>query len=309
MNHFPTKKFVEEIPSTLGITGGTGFVGQALQQAATKHGKKITLFSRHPEKTANARFFSTAAIPDVNGIQSLVHLAGEPIVGIWTKAKRRKILESRREGTRRLIEGIAEAKTRPSVLVSASAIGYYGDRGQEPLIESSSSGDGFLAEVAKIWEEEALQAQAYGVRVVLIRIGIVLGKNGGILPKIIPFFRCGLGSIVGSGNQKMSCIHVDDLARLILHCCDDEAICGPVNAVMPAPVTNYDFTKTMAAVLRRPVLLRMPAFFLRLTLGALSHLLLDSQHVIPKKALELGFQFQYPTLEDALKEALQPVAR
>ncbi|MBX9743389.1 MAG: TIGR01777 family oxidoreductase [Chthoniobacterales bacterium] len=286
----------------LGITGGSGFIGTRLQQEALQRGKQVTLFSRYPQKKKNTRLFTTTTLPDLERIQSLVHLAGEPILGIWTAEKRRRILESRREGTRRLVEAIAQSNNPPNVLVSSSAIGYYGDRDHEMLDESSAPGNGFLAEIAHVWEEEALKANSYGVRVVLLRIGVVLGRDGGILRLISPLFHLGLGSTLGSGTQEMSCIHIDDLVSLILHCCEDPSIEGPINAVMPHPTTNSEFTKTLATTLRRPALMRLPGFLLRAALGDLSYLLLDSQHVEPKKALAHHFQFRYPTVQQALEE-------
>ncbi|MFZ4116617.1 MAG: TIGR01777 family oxidoreductase [Chthoniobacterales bacterium] len=286
----------------LGITGGTGFIGQALQEAASARDHNILLFSRHPQSLPGARSWSQTTIPDLSGCDQLVHLAGESILGLWTAEKRQRILESRREGTRRLVEGIAKASVKPSVLVSASAIGYYGNGGDTILDETAPGGSGFLAEIAQAWEEEALKAEAYGVRVVLVRIGIVLGATGGIMKLITPLFRLGLGGILGSGRQWMSCIHVKDLAELILKFANDPSIHGPVNAVMPHPLTNTTFTKTIGALLHRPTFLRTPALALRLGLGELSTLLLGSQRILPTKALEHGYDFQYPTVESALKE-------
>ncbi|CAM6031738.1 unnamed protein product [Sphagnum compactum] len=292
----------------LGITGGTGFIGQTLQQAALEQKKNILLFSRHSQSLPGARSWSQTSIPDLSGCNQLVHLAGESILGLWTREKRRRILESRREGTRRLVEGIAQAAVKPSVLVSASAIGYYGDHRDALLDETAPGGSGFLAEIAQVWEEEALKAKAYGVRVVLVRIGIVLGATGGIMKLITPLFRLGLGGILGSGKQWMSCIHVKDLARLMLKCADDPNIRGPVNAVMPHPLTNATFTKTVGALLQRPTFLRTPAVALRLGLGELSTLLLGSQRILPTKALEHGYDFQYPTVESALREVFKSTA-
>lgn len=286
----------------LGITGGNGFIGTRLQQRARECGKEVTIFSRHLEDKKETRFFSTITVPDLTSIQCLIHLAGEPILGIWTREKRRRILESRREGTRRIVEAIAQSSNPPSVLISGSAIGFYGDRGHEALDESSPPGNGFLSEVTQVWEEEAMKASRYGVRVVLLRTGLVLGRKGGFLRLISPLFRYGLGSTLGSGTQEMSCIHLDDLVALILYCCADPLIAGPINAVMPSPLTNREFTEALATTLRRPYFLKLPAFLLRMTLGDLSHLLLDSQHVEPKKALANHFEFRYPTVSQALKE-------
>lgn len=292
---------------TLGITGGTGFIGQALQEAALRKKKCVIPFTRHPQFIPGSRYWSESTLPNIDGCDQLVHLAGESILGLWTHEKRRRILESRREGTRRLVEAIARASVKPSLLVSASAIGYYGNRGETILHEEASNGSGFLAEVANVWEEEALKAEAYGVRVVLMRIGIVLGRKGGIIKAITPLFRLGLGGVLGSGTQWMSCIHVHDLVQLILECCDGTSfasLCGPINAVMPSPITNQVFTKTIGALLHKPTLLRVPAMALRLMLGECSTLLLSSQRVLPTKALEHGYMFKYPDLEKALGEIL-----
>src|SRR3990167_11416942 len=286
----------------IGITGGTGFIGNAIQEAAASSGDQVILFSRHPEFLREARRFTSTTVPDVNGCEGLIHLAGESIMGFWTKEKRRKILESRREGTRRLVEGIAQASIKPSVLVSASAVGYYGDCGDQILDETSPRGSGFLSEVTKIWEEEALQAEQFGVRVVLLRFGLVLGKNGGAMKFIQPLFRWGLGGRLGSGNQWMSCIDIHDVAGLALYCLHTPSITGPVNAVMPHPMTNREFTKTVAKAVERPAFFHVPAWCLRLALGDLSHLVLDSQRVIPSKAVQHGYQFCFPSLKESLSE-------
>ncbi len=288
----------------LGISGARGFVGAALQEVARREGRKLLLFSRDPSSLPEGRLWSRGKLPDLHGCDQLIHLAGESILGPWTKKKKELILESRREGTRALVEAIAQAPRKPSVLVSASAIGYYGDRGGMILEERAASGNGFLAQVAQAWEREALEAQAYGVRVVLVRIGIVLGPKGGIMKLITPLFRLGLGGVLGSGEQWMSCIHVHDLARLLLQCANDPTLHGPLNAVAPTPITNKDFTELMGALLHRPTLLRIPSSLLQLGLGELSTLLLSSQRVIPRKALEHHFHFQYPSVASALEEIL-----
>ena len=227
---------------TLGITGGTGFIGQALQKAAHHSGQKTLLFSRHPASLPNARLFNTRTPPNLQECDAIVHLAGESILGLWTSEKRRKILESRREGTRRLVEAIAQAPIKPSVFISSSAIAYYGDTGDCLLDELSPAGKGFLTEVTQIWEEEAMKAERYGVRVILLRTGLVLSHDEGMMKLITPLFRYGLGGQLGSGRQWMSCIHINDLVAFILHCCKDVSIHGPVNAVMPHPIRNHDFT-------------------------------------------------------------------
>ena len=223
-------------------------------------------------------------------------------MGLWTKDKRRRILESRVEGTRRLVEGIASAVIKPRVLVSASAIGFYGDTGDRIADEDSPAGAGFLSEVTQAWEAEAVKAEAYGVRVVRLRIGFVLGHGGGAMKLIAPVFRSGLGGRLGSGRQWMSCIEVRDLADIIMECLRNDSLHGPVNAVMHRPVTNRDFTRLLAQAARRPAPFPAPAFALRLLLGDLSHLLLDSQRNIPSRLKDLGFPYRAGTVQEALKQ-------
>ena len=287
----------------VGITGGTGFIGQAVQQALRSQGDSIMLFSRR--EGSGKRLFSLSQPLDVTGCDGLVHLAGESILGLWTKEKRRRILESRVEGTRRLVEGIATAAVKPRVLVSASAIGFYGDTGEQIADEASPAGTGFLAEVAQAWEEEAMKAEAYGVRVVRLRIGFVLGRDGGAMKLIKPVFRAGLGGNLGSGRQWMSCIELDDLAAMVLECLHNDSISGPMNAVMPEPVTNADFTRAAGRAAHRPAFFPAPSFALRLMLGDLSHLMLDSQRIIPKHFEGLSFPYQYRNVRAAMAEVFR----
>jgi uncharacterized protein (TIGR01777 family) len=289
----------------IGITGGTGFIGHAVQAAATERGDQIILFSR--QEGAGRRKFSLREPLDASGCDGLVHLAGESILGLWTRAKRRSILESRVEGTRRLVEGIAAAASRqqaPRVLVSASAIGFYGDTGDRIADEDSLRGEGFLAEVTQAWETEARKAEAYGVRVVSLRIGFVLGRNSGAMRLIAPVFRAGLGGKIGSGRQWMSLIGVDDLASMVLESLYNDSMQGPVNAVMPQPITNADFTRALGRLLHRPIIFPVPAFALQIVLGDLSSLLLRSQRVVPKKFLEAGFSYQCASLDTLMKKCL-----
>lgn len=287
----------------IGITGGTGFIGGAVTRELEKQGDGIVLFSRSDR--LGCRKFSEASPLDVSGCGGLVHLAGESILGIWTREKRRRILESRVEGTRRLVEGIAAIPEalRPRVLVSASAIGFYGETGDRVVDEDSPPGSGFLSEVTQAWEAEALKATLLGVRVVCLRIGFVLGR-GGAMKLVAPIFRAGLGGRLGSGRQWMSCISVDDLALMVAESLRNESISGALNAVMPSPVTNAEFTRAVARGVRRPAIFPVPAWLLRLTLGDLSHLLLDSQRVIPKRLEEHGFRYRYPTLEAAVDHSV-----
>ena len=279
----------------IGITGGRGFIGGAVTRELREQGDEVILFSRGDRQ--GCRKFSL----DVSGCEGLVHLAGESIMGLWTREKRRKILESRVEGTRRVVEGIAAATVKPRVLVSASAIGYYGELGDRVADEETPPGQGFLSEVTQAWEAEAMKAEQYGVRVVRLRIGMVLGR-GGAMKLIGPIFRAGLGGRLGSGRQWMSCVAVQDLAQMVSESLHNDAISGPMNAVMPEPVTNAEFTRALASALNRPAFFPVPAFALRLFLGDLSHLLLDSQQVIPKRFGEFGFQYRFSKVEDALTE-------
>ena len=285
----------------IGITGATGFIGCTVRRAALAKGDEILLFSRRPKK--EGRLFSLTRPLDVSNCDGLVHLAGESILGLWTREKRRKIMESRVEGTRRLVEGMAIAEVRPKVLVSASAIGYYGDTGEVITDEDAPPGTGFLAEVAQAWEAEALQARSLGVRVVLLRIGFVLGREGGAMNLIKPVFRAGLGGRLGSGHQWMSCIEVEDLATMVMECLHNDLISGPMNAVMPSPVTNAAFTKAAARAAHRPALFPAPAFALRLALGELSHVLLDSQRIIPKRFTDQNFTYRFGELDTAMRQA------
>jgi uncharacterized protein (TIGR01777 family) len=287
----------------IGITGGTGFIGHAVRRAAEARGDSPILFSRRGGE--GRRLFSLSEPLDVSGCDGLVHLAGESILGLWTPEKRRRILASRVEGTRRLVEGIAAAPVKPRVLVSASAIGFYGDTGNAAVDEDSPAGSGFLSEVAQAWVAEASKAESLGVRVGRIRIGFVLGRDGGAMNLIKPLFRLGLGGRLGSGSQSMSCIEVEDLASIVMECLHNDAIKGPVNAVMPEPVTNREFTGSAARAARRPALFPAPAFALRLALGDLSHLMLDSQKVLPKRLMESGFSYRFASVSSAMEEVFR----
>lgn len=290
------------------VTGASGLIGTALVQSLRRDGHEaIALVRRSPQGAGEVQWnplFVNAA--PFEGADAVVHLAGESIAGgRWTAERKKKIVESRLVGTQNLAQSIANATRRPAVLVSASAIGYYGDRGDEVLTESSSSGSGFLAQVARGWEAATEPAARAGVRVVAPRIGVVLAGQGGALPKMALPFRFGLGGRVGSGKQWMSWITLDDLVRLLVYAVTNELIRGPINAVSPQSVTNAEFARTLARVLHRPAIFPAPAFAMRLVLGEMAdELLLASQRVVPKVAMESGFRFQYPQLETALGHAL-----
>ncbi|MDQ3625467.1 MAG: TIGR01777 family oxidoreductase [Verrucomicrobiota bacterium] len=286
---------------TIGITGATGFIGCTLVDLVLRRGHEVVAFTRQPSRTipgCEMRAFSLEHPPDLTGCHAVIHLAGEPAAGLWTPAKKRRILESRQLGTRRVVEAIAAAKDPPEVLVSGSAIGFYSDAGDSELTEQSAAGVGFLAETVQAWEAEARRAA--GCRVVLVRTGLVLGKGGGAMRALAPIFRLGLGGPIGNGRQWMSWIHVADEARLLLFAAENLEVRGPLNATAPWPVRNAEFAATLARVLDRPGFLRVPAFALRM-LGEFSRELLDSKRVLPEVATEHQFGFHFPELEPALK--------
>jgi uncharacterized protein len=235
---------------------------------------------------------------------AIVHLAGENVAQRWTADARRRILGSRVEGTRRLVEALAGLPRRPAALVCASAIGYYGDCGDAILDETSAPGAGFLPEVCVAWEREALAAEALGRRVARLRIGVVLDRRGGALARMLPPFRMGAGGRLGDGRQWMSWIHLDDLAGLFRFALENN-LAGPVNAVAPNPARNADFTRTLAGALHRPAFVPVPGFALRLLFGEMAEVLLGSQRVHPKAAQSAGFRYRFPDLAPALKDLLR----
>lgn len=280
---------------TIGIIGGRGYLGSHLASMCLRSGHATVLYSRNGG--GGYRPIASSGPLDLSGLDAVVNLAGEPILGLWTKAKRSAILQSRVETTRRVVESLHAYG--PRVLVNASAIGFYGDTGEREVDESSPAGTGFLADVCRAWEEAAMGAETFGVRVVRLRIGFVTGP-GGAMKMIRPIFKSGLGGRLGNGRQWMSCIHVDDVAGMILEAIENERWQGAVNAVNPEPVRNSDFTRALAAAVHRPALFPVPAFALRFLLGDLSHVMLDSVRVRPLVALREGYRFKHPTLADGL---------
>ena len=236
---------------------------------------------------------------------AVIHLAGEPLAQRWTAEAKRRIRESRVAGTRNLVEALAALPRRPEALICASAIGYYGSRGDEVLTESSAPGSGFLPEVCVAWEREAQAAEAFGMRVVRVRTGLVLDAGGGALVRMLPPFRMGVGGRLGSGRQWMSWIHLEDLAALFQFAVESQ-VRGPLNAVAPNPVTNSDFTRELARALRRPAVFPVPGFALRLLFGEMADVLLASQRVAPGAAEAAGFRFRFPQLAPALEGLLRP---
>ncbi len=290
------------------VTGASGLVGQALLERLRQRNQAVTKLVRKHAGQGEVLWDPANGKLDLSSMQSgaVVHLAGENIAeGRWTKSKMDAIRSSRVQGTRLLAEQLAKLETKPSVLVSASAIGYYGDRGHEVLDERSALGTGFLPEVCDEWERATEPARAAGIRVVNLRIGVVLAREGGALAKMLTPFKLGLGGRIGSGNQMMSWIALNDLVAIILRAIDDEQLEGAINATSPNPVSNQEFTKALGRVLKRPTIAAMPALAARLAFGRMAQdLLLASLRVYPQKLMNRKFEFEQPQLEGALRAIL-----
>ena len=287
------------------VSGASGLVGSALCPALEASGHTVVRLSRSGPVAWDVagRTIDPAAL---DGVDAVVHLAGESVAGRWTAAKKQRILESRRAGTAFLADTLAALPQRPRVLVSASAVGWYGSRGTETLTEASAPGEGFLAGVARAWEEATASAAAAGIRVVHVRTaGIVLSRNGGALKAMLTPFKAGLGGPVGSGKQWWSWISLPDLVAVYERALTDETLSGPVNAVAPGAVTNAGFTCALAKVLRRPALIPLPAPAVKLLLGEMgTELLLSSARVEPAVLTRAGFSFRFADIEDALRAEL-----
>lgn len=297
------------------VTGATGFVGDRL----LAHLQEPVVLSRDGTKAEKelAKFgvkafswnptIEPAPAEAFTGIDTVFHLAGESVAsGRWTSAKKVRMRESRIAGTRNLVATLAALKVKPKVLVSASAVGYYGDRGEEVLDESAQPASDYLAELCQGWEREALAAQEHGIRVATIRIGIVLGPKGGALAKMLTPFYLGAGAPLGSGKQYMPWIHLEDLVRMMLFAAEHENVHGPLNGASPNPVTNREFTKTLGSAIHRPTFMPpVPGFMLNIMFGEFGSILLNSQRAIPKAAEQAGFKFEFPQLESALHDIFQ----
>lgn len=297
----------------IGITGASGFVGRSLTAEAVRQDHEVIAFSRNRDReisgAVEVRDFSDPATADFGGLDVIIHLAGEPILGLWTEAKKQRIRDSRVDGTRalvRAIEHLSPAK-RPKTLIAASATGFYGDGGADLLDEDSDPGFGFLADVVREWEAASEEAGGVGLRFVCGRIGVILGQNGGAIPMLRRVFGLGIGGKLGSGKQWMPWVHIDDIARMFLLCATNEQISGPVNFVSPHPVTNSEFTKAIGAELKRPTILPVPGFALRSAPGGMDEMFLLSQRVDPSKLKLEEFEWHFPHLEAALADVL-PVA-
>jgi len=287
------------------ITGGTGLVGTAIGQALRERGDQATVVSRTrgPDRI-------TWSLPEgfdppdaLGGYDAVVHLAGAGIADArWSDARKREILDSRRLGTRAVVEGLRRADPRPRVLVSASAVGYYGPSADAVRSEEAPAGDDFLAEVCRVWEQEARAAEALGVRLVTARFGVVLSPDGGALAKMMPAFKLGVGGRLGRGDQYMAWIHIDDTAAAVLHLLDDDDASGAYNICAPNPVDNRTFTKALGGALGRPTVIPVPAFGLKALFGEMSLALLTGQRAVPQRLEQAGFQFRFPLVDQALTE-------
>ncbi|MBI1992191.1 MAG: TIGR01777 family protein [Candidatus Omnitrophica bacterium] len=297
------------------IAGGTGFIGAPLCRALAQAGHELLIVTRTPSPGPGrngTRFLSwegaewRRAMAEVDGV---INLAGEPLAGKrWSPKQKALIRESRIETTSRLIDAIAVPARRPTVLVNASAIGYYGAHGDEELDEHEPAGRGFLADTCQAWEVEARHAETLGVRVVRLRIGVVLGPGGGAVAKMTPPFRCWIGGPLGNGRQWMSWVHLEDVLRLIEWALTHPALSGAVNVTSPQPATMRAFCETLGEVLKRPSWAPVPPLVLRLLLGEMAEVLLTGQRVIPAAALRSGFAFRFPQLRSALEACLRRAA-
>ncbi len=295
------------------ITGGSGFIGSRLIPVLLDHGYDVTVLTRNPVKTALhfKQLVSTIKKLDrLNGtdvFDIVINLAGQGITDKrWRQGIKKQLRESRIISTQKLIRYLQAEKKKPELLISGSAIGYYGNQGEKLVDESMSGDSSFSSKLCYDWEHEAQQAEVLGIRTCYLRTGIVLGKDGGALSKMLPAFKLGLGGPMGNGRQWMSWIHIDDLIGIILYVINNKSIKGAVNGSAPNPVTNKIFSSTLARVLKRPAFMPMPAFVLKLMLGEMAEeLLLSGQRVMPKIILDAGYHFQYADLDNALSEIVQ----
>jgi uncharacterized protein len=293
------------------VSGSTGLVGKALVSSLTGAGHQVTRLVRSQPGAGEKDIYwdpeaGSLDSSRLEGLDGVVHLAGESIAeGRWTAEKKARIRNSRVKGTQLLAEALAQRAQRPRTLICSSAIGYYGDRGAEILREDSRPGSGFLPDVCREWEAATKPAADSGIRVVNLRTGLVLSSSGGALPKMLPPFKLGAGGKLGTGQQYMSWIAIDDLVGTIQHALEKNTLSGPVNAVSPHPVTNLEFTKTLGRVLSRPTIFAVPAFTVRLMFGQMGEdLLLASARVEPARLAGSGYVFRYPLLEGALRHVL-----
>jgi len=289
------------------VTGATGFVGRALAARLADPNVLVRDPSRAPRGAAAFAWDAEREVPAaaLDGVDVVFHLAGEPVAeGRWSPAKKARIESSRVQGTRNVVRAIERAAKRPSVLVCASAVGFYGSRRDEVLTERSAAGSGFLAEVCAAWEAEARAAESLGVRVVLARLGIVLGQ-GGALAAMLPAFRLGLGGPMGDGSQWMPWVHLDDTVGMLLFAAERDDVRGAMNVCAPEPSRGRDFARALGRALGRPAFLPVPRIAMRVVLGETADVVLSSQRAVPELALRLGYRFQRPFLDEALADAVR----
>ena len=296
------------------LTGATGLIGPQLVRQLQRRGAAVTVLSRNPERAGESLgdveavrwdpLAETAPAPALSGRDAVVHLAGEPVAQRWSGHVKRAIRDSRVIGTRNLVQGLRACEEPPPVVLSSSAAGYYGSRSEEPLDEDAPPGRDFLAGVCVEWEREAAGAGELGVRVCMLRTGVVLDAAGGALAKMLPPFRLGIGGPVGSGRQFISWIHTEDLVAIVLAALEDERWSGPINGTAPAPVENRQFARALGRVLHRPAVVPVPALALRAMYGEMAQIVTTGARIVPAKALVLGYEFVHPELEEALRSAL-----
>ena len=295
------------------VTGATGRIGARLVGALRERGDEVTVLSRNPDRAraslgVEAHAWQPESEPApaaaLAGRDGIVHLAGEDVAQRWSDDAKRRLMSSRELGTRNLVAGLRAAEPRPGVLVSSSAVGYYGARGDEPVTEDAPPGEGFLARVCVVWEREAVAAEELGVRVVRVRTGIVLDRDGGALAKMLPFFRLGAGGPVAGGRQYMPWIHVDDLVGIYVAALDGDGWSGAVNAAAPAPATNKEFSHALGRALHRPTLAPVPGFAIRALYGEMAEIVITGQRAVPQRAQALGYRFAHSALDEALRTAL-----
>lgn len=293
------------------ITGGTGFIGKKLSPLLIKKGYDLTVLTRNPENARKLFGDKVRTIKDFSEISSLpaidavINLAGEGILDKrWSESRKKELLNSRVELTEKLVAALVDSKHKPKTFVNGSAVGYYGDNGDEPCPANSSPGKDFAATLCKQWETAANRIKAIGCRLAIVRIGVVLDKQGGALEKMLPPFKFGLGGKIGNGKQWFPWIHRSDLCRLIVFLLEDSRCSGPYNATAPTPVTNKEFTEALGKALGKPTVIPMPGFALKIALGEASLLLLGGQNATPDKALQDGFKFKYTTIEHCLKDCV-----
>lgn len=292
------------------ITGATGFIGRPLCRELAEKGHELLVVSRSPAKASQKLPEGTeirASVAEFTDAapEAVINLAGEPIAeGRWTDAKKRRIVDSRVDTTRAIVALCGQLETPPKVLVSASAVGYYGDQGDRDVTEQTAPNHEFVHEICDRWETEARKAESHGVRVAIARIGLVLDQGGGMLAKTLTPFKLGAGGRLGDGKQYMPWIHREDMVRILIFLLENDGLSGPFNASAPNPVTNAEFTRALADQLNRPAVLPVPAMALKLAFGEMSRLLLTGAKMLPKRLEDAGFEFRYPTLQAGLAEIL-----